>query len=99
LILLSKELSIAVCIAVYGVTSKQALAATIGPLVEVPVLLLLTWVALYLHRRLSWKGEESDALADAESGRVGSADLNTLPEEGFRHDGNVAEFKREDLPK
>lgn len=46
------------CVAVYGVQSPQALAATIGPLVEVPVLLALTWVALYLRGRLAWKGDE-----------------------------------------
>ncbi|KAH7915932.1 sodium bile acid symporter family-domain-containing protein [Hygrophoropsis aurantiaca] len=48
------ELAIAVTIATYGVGSDQALAATIGPLVEVPVLLALTWVARYLHVRLRW---------------------------------------------
>lgn len=48
------ELAIAITIAIFGANSDQALAATIGPLVEVPVLLALTWVALYLEKRLSW---------------------------------------------
>ena len=39
-------------IAVYGVGSEQALAATIGPLVEVPVLLSLTWFTLWLRVRI-----------------------------------------------
>ncbi|KAF8141356.1 sodium bile acid symporter family-domain-containing protein [Boletus edulis] len=51
------ELAIAVAIAVYGVGSDQALAATIGPLVEVPVLLSLTWVAQFLRTRLDWGGD------------------------------------------
>ncbi len=45
----------------YGVGSDQALAATIGPLVEVPVLLALTWVALFLRRRLLWNHDGTDA--------------------------------------
>jgi len=49
------ELAIAVAIAVFGVGSDQALAATIGPLVEVPVLLALTWVALWIHPRFYQK--------------------------------------------
>ena len=55
-------------IAVYGVGSDQALAATIGPLVEVPVLLALTWVALFLRRTLRW----GKATPDVEAGVAAS---------------------------
>ncbi len=47
------ELAIAVAIATYGVTSGQALAGVVGPLIEVPVLVALVYVSLALRGRFA----------------------------------------------
>lgn len=49
------ELAIAVVVAVYGVGSGQALASTVGPLIEVPVLVALVYVIQWARRRWQWK--------------------------------------------
>jgi len=67
------ELAIAVAVGTYGVKSKEALAATIGPLIEVPMLLLLVYMIRYVRGR--WYTSQLPAQAgsekndDGESGR------------------------------
>ncbi|CAB0574929.1 arsenical-resistance protein [Corynebacterium diphtheriae] len=45
------ELAIAVAISTFGATSGQALAGVVGPLIEVPVLVALVYVALWARTR------------------------------------------------
>jgi ACR3 family arsenite transporter len=59
------ELAIAVAVGVFGATSGQALAGVVGPLIEVPVLISLVYVALWLRRRLVWPVPATDAAGGA----------------------------------
>ncbi|RDW77100.1 arsenical-resistance protein ACR3 [Coleophoma cylindrospora] len=49
------ELAIAVAVATYGADSDQALASTVGPLIEVPVLLGLVYVVKWIGKRRDWR--------------------------------------------
>lgn len=49
------ELAIAVAVATFGANSDQALASTVGPLIEVPVLLSLVYIVKWTAEKRNWK--------------------------------------------
>ncbi|GAA3281299.1 ACR3 family arsenite efflux transporter [Nesterenkonia halobia] len=63
------ELAIAVSIAAFGAASGQALAGIVGPLIEVPILVALVYVALWARRFFPAGSSHSDAATPTAASR------------------------------
>lgn len=61
------ELSLAVAISIYGTDSKQAIAATFGPLLEIPILITLAFVARLFRYKYLWSDVEEDDIESSDA--------------------------------